>query len=265
MKILFIGDVFGRVGRKILNTNLHKLIEENSIDFTIANGENSAGGLGITLKVKDELFNSGIDVITGGNHTLSKKEIISYLNEDRRLLRPLNYPPGVPGFGMGIYKKNGLKPVCVINLIGRVFMDPVDCPFRTVRREIEQVIKITPIIIVDFHAEATAEKMAMGWYLAGQVSAVIGTHTHVQTADEIILEGGTAYITDVGMTGPFDSVIGIDKRISIEKFLTQMPIHFEPAKNDARLSAVIIDIDDNTGKSISIKRLCIKYNDITND
>src|SRR3972149_939105 len=247
MKVLLVGDIVGKVGRRVLANTLFKVVDQMKIDFSIANCENAAGGFGITREIANEIFNYGIDVLTSGNHIWDKKETVQFIDEDRRILRPANYPEeGVPGSG-------------------RVFMDSLDCPFKVADREIAKVkssklnsseqhngIKVT---IVDMHAEATSEKIAMGWYLDGRVSAVIGTHTHVQTADEKILSGGTAYITDVGMTGPSNSVIGIRKELALEKFLTKMPKKFEMAGGEGQFNGVVIDVDENSGQAKGIKRL----------
>ncbi|MCX7794632.1 MAG: TIGR00282 family metallophosphoesterase [Thermodesulfovibrionales bacterium] len=254
LRVLFIGDIVGRPGRNAVKSLLPGLIEKLRIDFIIANGENAAGGFGITEKVAKELFEQKINVITTGNHVWDKKEDISFIAKEPFILRPFNYPAGVPGHGSIIYTLNGFK-IGVVNLQGRVFMTPVDCPFRTGLIEIERILAETRIIIIDFHAEATSEKMALGYYLDGMVSAVIGTHTHVQTADERILPKGTAYITDVGMTGPVDSIIGIEIPQIIDRFLYQMPKKFEVAKGRSVLSAVLIDIDTKTGLARSIQRL----------
>lgn len=259
MKILFIGDIIGKTGRTAVKALLPSAINQHSIDLVIANGENAAGGFGITEKAAAEIFSSGVHVITSGNHIWDKKEALPYLAKENRIIRPANYPAGVPGYGSVLYTlRNSLK-VGVVNISGRVFMSNMDCPFRTGMAEIKRLQKETKFIIVDFHAEATSEKIAFGYYVDGKVSAVVGTHTHVQTADEKILEAGTAYITDVGMTGPAVSVIGVNKEQIIEKFLVQMPVKFETAKGSGILSAVVIDIDDNTGKSASIQRLQLTH------
>ena len=259
-RILFIGDVIGRSGRVAVGSILSELREElgacNSVPLmVIANGENLAGGLGITPETAKELFSYGVDILTTGNHVWDRKEILSYIDLDERILRPANYPQGAPGRGYTILELEGKPPVAILNLSGRVFMAPLDNPFAAAKDIIPELREKANIIILDFHAEATSEKMAMGWYLDGQVSAVIGTHTHVQTADERILPDHTAYITDVGMTGPIDSIIGTKKDLIIQKFLTQMPVRFEVAKGDVMFSAVIIDVDSATGRAISIKRL----------
>jgi hypothetical protein len=252
MRILFIGDIYGRPGRRIASSVVGEIREKEGIDFVIANGENAAGGFGLTRKVIHKLLSYEIDCITTGNHLWDKKEIIPYLLENHKeVLRPANYPPGVPGFGSYIYDGK----IGVLNLIGRAFLRCVDCPFRVGMNEVKKMKKETRVIIVDFHAETTAEKQALGFYLDGEVSAVIGTHTHVQTADERILPGGTAYITDVGMTGPFNSVIGVKKEKSIQHFLDMIPQHFDTARGDERFNAVIIDVDEKTGRAISITRI----------
>jgi len=268
LKVLFIGDVVGKPGRFATYDFLGKIGTDESpipsltrdyVDFIIANGENSAGGKGITPPIADEFFNNGIDVITGGNHIWSQKEIIEYINREERLLRPLNFPEGVPGRGSGIFLAQEQYKVGVIHICGRVFMHCCDCPFRTVSREIEWMQQHTKIIIIDFHAEATSEKVAMGWFLDGKVSACIGTHTHIPTADERILPNGTAYITDVGMTGPYDSVIGVEKETIINTFQTQMLARHKVAQHDIKLSAVLIDIDPLTGKATDIQRISYQY------
>ncbi len=259
MKILFIGDFVGTLGRASVKALLPVLTDRYRLDLVVANGENAAGGFGITERVAAEIFGYGVHVITSGNHIWDKKEAIPYIAKDNRLLRPLNYPPGVPGSGSLVYTlPSGIK-VAVLNLSGRVFMTSVDCPFRTGIAEIERLREETSLIIVDFHAEATSEKVAFGYFTDGKVSAVVGTHTHVQTADEKILEGGTAYITDVGMTGPAVSVIGIEKEQIIERFLYQIPRKFETAKGDGIFSAVVIEVDEKTGRSSAIQRLQLTY------
>jgi metallophosphoesterase (TIGR00282 family) len=259
MKILFIGDIVGTVGRAAVKALLPALVSRYKIDFVAANGENAAGGFGITEKVATEIFGCGVHVITSGNHIWDKKESVPYVAKENRLIRPVNYPPGVPGYGSVVYTLASGTKVGVVNISGRVFMASIDCPFRVGRREIERIQEETRFIIVDFHAEATSEKIAFGYFIDGQVSAVIGTHTHVQTADEKILSGGTAYITDVGMTGPADSVIGIEKEQIIERFLLQMPKKFETAGGSAVLSAVVVEMDDKTGRSTAIQRLQLTH------
>ncbi|MBF0344291.1 MAG: TIGR00282 family metallophosphoesterase [Nitrospirae bacterium] len=257
MKILVIGDIIGKPGRQLVKTILPELVSKEQIDFVIANGENSAGGFGITEKTANELFNYGVDCITTGNHVWDKKDIIQYISRNERLLRPLNYPPGVPGYGSYIYVLKDKTKVAVINLTGRVFMTSVDCPFRTVLPEVQRLSKETSVIIVDMHGEATSEKLALGYYLDGKVSAVIGTHTHVQTADERILPKKTAYLTDVGMTGPIHSIIGVKVEQIIEKFLLQMPMRYEVAGGECVFSAAIIDINKDNGRAAAIKRLML--------
>lgn len=259
MKLLFIGDIVGKIGRNAVKALLPAIVNKYKIDIVIANGENAAGGFGITETLASEIFGYGVQIITTGNHVWDKKEFIPQISKEDRVLRPLNYPPGVPGYGSLLYSlHDGLK-VAVVNLSGRVFMSNIDCPFRTGLEEVERLSASTSIIIIDFHAEATSEKIAFGYFLDGKVSAVIGTHTHVQTADEKILDGGTAYITDVGMTGPAHSVIGIEVEQIIQRFLTNMPMRFETAKGKGILCAVIIEIDEKTGRSSAIHRLQLTY------
>lgn len=251
MKILLIGDIVGKPGRRIVKELLPIIKQKHNIDFIIANGENIAGGSGVTEKTLDELFyDAGVDVITTGDHIWKKRETQKFIDNYDNLVRPLNYPEGVPGKGSVI--TNG---IAVISLLGRIFMNPIDCPFRIVEKEIEKIKEKTNIIIIDFHAEATSEKIAMGWFLDGRVTAVVGTHTHVQTADERILNKGTAYITDMGMTGSMDSVIGRTKDAVIQKFLTQLPVKFEVATEDVRLNGVLIEIDEKSGKAVNIERI----------
>lgn len=254
MNILFIGDIFGRPGREIVAGHLADLVRARTADLVIANGENAAGGFGITPRLAQELLGRGIDVLTSGNHIWDRKEILEFFPQEPRLLRPANYPSGP---GEGLYQgvtKAGIE-YAVINLQGRVFMANTDCPFRTADRLLEKLPASCKIRIVDMHAEATSEKVTMGWYLDGRVTAVVGTHTHIPTADERVLPGGAAYITDVGMTGPYDSVIGITKETILERFLTQMPARFEAAEKDARLSAVLIQAEPETGRAVRIERL----------
>jgi len=255
LKILYIGDTVANAGRTIVRTHLKELQEQHSIDLTILNCENAAPGNGVTPQMADDFLDWGIDVLTSGNHIWNKKEILPYLNKQSRLLRPANYPPENPGRGVVVVKTRAGEPVAVINLQGRVYMLPIDDPFRCADAQLAALPKNVKAIFVDMHAEATSEKVAMGWYLDGRVSAVIGSHTHIPTADERILPGGTAYQTDAGMTGPFDSVIGVMKEAAIKRFLTQMPERFEPASQDARLNAVVIDVDGETGKARSILRV----------
>lgn len=250
-----VGDVYAESGRTALAKLLPKLRQEHAIDLTVVNIENAAGGFGVTPQIARAcLEGGGVDVLTSGNHIWDKKEIIPYITKENLLLRPANFPAGTPGSGF-ITVKAGPHRVGVLNLMGRVFMHPIDCPFRKADEVVQELRRDTPVVVVDMHAEATSEVMAMGWYLDGRVSAVVGTHRHVQTADERVLPGGTAYITDLGMTGPVDSVIGVDKDLIIQRFLTQMPVRFEPAKGPAALRGVVIAVDPETGRATSIQRL----------
>jgi metallophosphoesterase (TIGR00282 family) len=258
MKILFSGDIVGKPGRLAIRELLPLIIEDYRIEFVIANCENAAAGFGVTRDVVEELYQSRIDVLTSGNHIWDKKEVLEFVEDYETLLRPANYPEGTPGFGSVVMPCASGIHVGVINLAGRVFMRPLDCPFRSAEKEIERLRKKTRIIIVDMHAEATSEKQALGWFLDGRVSAVLGTHTHVQTADEKILPNGTAYITDLGMTGPFDSIIGTRKDAVLERFLLQMPNRFDVAKGDVRLQGVVLEVDMASGKALSIERLSVK-------
>ncbi len=257
MKVLFIGDIVGKPGRRAVREFLSEIIFQYKIDFVIANCENAAAGFGVTRDVVEELYSCHINVLTSGNHIWDKREISEFIEEYETLLRPANYPAGAPGRGSVIRHDMSGTPCAVINVMGRVFMKPIDCPFRAVEREIEKINRYAKIIIVDMHAEATSEKEAMGWFLDGRVSAVIGTHTHVQTADENILPGGTAYITDVGMTGPFNSIIGIRRDAVLERFLMQIPNRFDVAKDDIRLQGVVVDINEKNGKAEGIDRLTV--------
>jgi metallophosphoesterase (TIGR00282 family) len=255
VKILFIGDIIGEPGRKTVARHVPKLVRERGVDCVIANAENAAGGFGITPDVARELFSVGVHVITSGNHIWDKKEIIDYIKDEPRLLRPANYPKGAPGKGSVVVTLASGEKVGVMQLMGRVAMPTLDCPFRVGQHEVEILRREVRTVIVDMHAEATSEKMAMGWFLDGEVSGVFGTHTHVQTADERILPKGTAYLTDVGMVGPTESVIGIKKEIAIEKFLSQMPRRFEVAPGPCVFSAVLFEVDTAMGKALSIERL----------
>ena len=257
VKILFVGDIIGRPGRQALSRELARLVDRYCIDLVIANGENAAGGFGLTTETVKELFDIGVDCITSGNHIWDKKEQVPLVLANPRIVRPANYPDGAVGRGSMIVTTPGGVKVAVLNLEGRIFMKNLECPFRCADREIEALRQETPIIFVDFHAEATSEKAALGWYLDGRVSAVIGTHTHVQTADERILTQGTAYMSDAGMTGSFDSVIGIGKEEAIRKFLTQLPVKFEIPKKDMRLNGVVVCIDETTGRAVSIERVAV--------
>jgi len=260
MRTLFIGDCIGRIGREGIKARLPEIVDFYKIDFIIANGENLAGGFGLTAETAQELYSAGVDVITSGNHIWDKKVALKLLDEDKRILRPANYPPGVPGRGAGVYHKNGFT-VGVLNLIGRVFMDFYDDPFRCADDQLKWLAGETNLIFVDLHAEATSEKQAMGYYLDGRVTAVIGTHTHVQTADERVLEGQTAYITDAGMAGPIDSVIGLNKHEAMQRFFTRIPHRFmEVGKGEGVLSAVVVEADPETGRAKTIARVQSKFN-----
>ncbi|MDD5217651.1 MAG: TIGR00282 family metallophosphoesterase [Candidatus Omnitrophica bacterium] len=262
-RVLVIGDVVGKPGRKACEFYIRRLKSMEKIDFVIANVENVAGGSGITESSARELFQYGVDVMTSGDHIFKKKEVITILKDNHKILRPANYPAGVPGCGgIVVESMSGIK-VGVLNLMGRVFLKPVDCPFEAARRELEGMRKETPVIFVDIHAEATSEKIALGWFLDGRVSAVFGTHTHVQTADEQILPHGTGYITDLGMCGPYRSVIGREVDPVIEHFLTQMPVHMDVATGDVRLAGAIFDIDPETGKTVQVRRVMERIPDGT--
>ena len=257
MKILLIGDIIGEPGRNILARRLSHLIETYEIDFVIGNGENVAGGFGITPELAEELFEMGLAVITTGNHAWDKKEILDFFPREPRLLRPANYPAGVPGHGSYVIETSSGEHLAVLHLMGRAFMPTLDCPFQVAKRELVGLKSRAAAVIVDMHAEATSEKMAMGHYLDGEVTAVIGTHTHVQTADEQILPKGTAYLTDIGMTGPLHSVIGVKKELAIEKFLTGMPRRFEVAAGPTVFCAALVELDARLGKALSIERVRI--------
>lgn len=255
INILFIADIIGKPGLTIVKNVVKQLRAKYQIDFCIANGENGSAGKGLTEKIAQEYFNNGIDVITSGNHIFEKYGVQRLLNTNPKIIRPLNYPFGASGKGSLIATILDTVKIGIINIQGRTFMLPIDCPFRTIKEEINKMRSITPIIVVDFHAEATAEKMAMGWYLNGKVSAVIGTHTHIQTADETILDKGTAYITDVGMTGPYNSVIGMKKEVAIKRFIQQLPERYQPAETDLKFAGAVITIQTEDGKAKDIKRL----------
>jgi metallophosphoesterase (TIGR00282 family) len=254
VNILMVGDVFGDSGRTAVGKLLPRLRQEHAIDFCVVNVENSAGGFGVTPAMARQVLEQGADVLTSGNHIWDKKEIVEYITKENLLLRPANFPVGTPGVGH-VTVKAGPHRVAVLNLMGRVFMHPIDCPFRKADEIVPELRKETPIVLVDMHAEATSESVAMGWYLDGRVSAVVGTHRHVQTADERVLPGGTAYITDLGMTGPTDGVIGVDREVILQRFLSQMPARFEPAKGPAALHGVVIVVDPETGRASDIRRL----------
>ena len=255
MRILFIGDIIGRPGRELVRKGLRPLVEHHGADFVIANAENSAAGFGVTRDIGETLLEYGVDLMTSGNHVWDKKEAIDYIATQPKLLRPANYPAGVPGRGSYVAQTGDGRAVGVINVMGRVFMQAIDDPFTVVLKEIDAVKARTRVIVVDFHAEATSEKIAMGWHLDGKVTLVVGTHTHVQTADERILPNGTAYLTDAGMTGGHDSIIGMEREPALYRFLTGMPSKFEPATGNPRLSGVLVDADDKTGRATSVTRL----------
>jgi len=257
MKVLFIGDIFGEPGRRAVARAAPRLVAQRQIDIVIGNGENAAGGFGITPELAEELFDLGLAVITTGNHAWDKKEILDYFPREPRLLRPANYPDGVPGHGSVVVESAGGEQLGILQLMGRAYMPTLDCPFQVAKKELVALKKRTVAVIVDMHAEATSEKMAMGHYLDGEVVAVVGTHTHVQTADDQILPKGTAYVTDIGMTGPLHSVIGVKKELAIEKFLTGMPRRFEVASGPSVFCAVLLELDARLGKALSIERIRI--------
>lgn len=257
MRILFVADIYARAGRRAAADQIPRLIREHGVDFCIVNGENAAGGFGLTGNIARKLRSYGADVITTGNHVWDRKDFLPFLNNSEFVLRPFNYPAEAPGAGSIVVTSRLGKPVGVLNLQGRTHLPSTNCPFRQGHSEIQRLKRETPIIFVDFHAEATAEKIAMGWYLDGLASAVIGTHTHVQTADERILPKGTAYLTDAGMTGPHDSVIGVRSEIAIQRFLTQVPVRFKPAEYNVKLCGALIDVDDESGRALKIQRLQI--------
>ena len=264
IRLLFIGDIVGKPGRELTRRAIPPLIDRYSLDLVIANVENAAGGFGITRKIGESIREYGVDVMTSGNHIWDKKEVIDYIPTQPRLIRPANYPKGVPGHGHYEATTALGDMVTVINIMGQVFMANLDNPFRIVLETIEKLRNRTPIILVDFHAETTSEKMAMGWYLNGKVTAVVGTHTHVQTADNRVLSNGTAYITDVGMTGPHDSVIGVEKQAALSRFLNGMPARFETATGDPRLNGVVITADSTTGLATDIERISLSVQEIEN-
>jgi metallophosphoesterase (TIGR00282 family) len=262
IRLLFIGDIVGKPGRELVRRGLPGIVDFHRIDLVIANAENAAAGFGITREIGDQLLDWGVDVMTSGNHIWDKKEALDYIGAESRLLRPANYPAGAPGNGSYLARTRDGRSVGVINVMGRVFMLNIDDPFAIVLREIEALKERTRLIFIDFHAEATSEKIAMGWHLDGKVTAVVGTHTHVQTADERILPKGTAYLTDVGMTGPHDSIIGVDIQAALGRFLTALPARFETATDNPRLNAVIIEADEQTGRAIDIERLSLSADDV---
>jgi metallophosphoesterase (TIGR00282 family) len=267
IRVLFLGDVCAEPGRKAVELELAGLRQRLGADFVIANGENAAAGYGITPKLADGLLQAGVGCITTGDHAYDRKEVWEYLGTEPRIIRPLNFPPQAPGRGYGIYEcglasaqgtqgTEGTKAkVAVVNLQGRVFMKPLDCPFRTALAALEEIRRETQVVIVDIHAEATAEKQAMGWFLDGRVSALLGSHTHVQTADEMIMAGGTAYISDVGMCGSFDSVLGMNKDQSLRRMIEQVPVRLNPATGDLRLNGVLVDVEPASGRALAIGRL----------
>jgi len=263
MRLLFIGDIVARPGRDLVRRHLRALARHHEVDLVIANGENAAGGAGITKDIADDFLRDGVDVLTSGNHIWDKREALTYIVNEPRLLRPANYPAAVPGRGRVVTRAARGIPVGVINIMGRVFLANLDDPFAVVKDEIAQVkAEGARIVFVDFHAETTSEKIAMGWFLDGEVTAVIGTHTHVQTADARILPQGTAYLTDVGMTGPHDGVIGMDRTGVLARFTTGVPARFEPASGDPRLHAVLIDADEQSGRATAIRTLSLQASDL---
>ena len=264
IRLLFIGDIVGKPGRELTRRAIPPLIDRYSIDLVVANVENAAGGFGVTREIGESIREYGVDVMTSGNHIWDKKEVIDYIPTQPRLIRPANYPEGTPGHGHYEATTALGDMVTVINIMGQVFMANLDNPFRIVLEAIEKLSNRTPIILVDFHAETTSEKMAMGWHLNGKVTAVVGTHTHVQTADNRVLSDGTAYITDVGMTGPHDSVIGVKKQAALTRFLTGMPARFETATDDPRLKGGVITADSTTGRATDIERISLSVQDIEN-
>ncbi|WP_319541108.1 TIGR00282 family metallophosphoesterase [uncultured Pseudodesulfovibrio sp.] len=252
MRILFLGDIVGIPGRKAIKENLARIREKECIDLVFANGENASGGYGLKAKHAKEFFKAGVDGITGGNHIWKYKDLYSLLESDKRILRPLNYADHLPGTGLRIFEKKGLPPVAVFNIIGRTFMPPIDCPFAAMESALDALPADIPVQIVDFHAEATGEKIAMGYFLEGKVSAVVGTHTHVQTNDAKVLPGGTAYLTDLGMCGAVDSCLGMKPEIILDRYLTGLPRQLEAASGPGVLQGAIFDIEDTTGNAVSI-------------
>ncbi|MGC4081608.1 MAG: TIGR00282 family metallophosphoesterase [Vicinamibacterales bacterium] len=261
-RLLFIGDIVGRPGRDLVRRGVAALRDYHQVDLVIANAENAAAGFGITRDLGEQILDAGVDVMTSGNHIWDKREAIDYIGIEPRLLRPVNFPSGVPGNGSYVARTAAGVNVGVINAMGRVFMLNIDDPFAGVLREIEKVKERARIVFVDFHAEATSEKVAMGWHLDGRVTAVVGTHTHVQTADERILPKGTAYLTDVGMTGPHDSVIGVEVEPALSRFVNAMPTRFETASGNPRLNGVVIDADEQTGRAVDIERVSYSLDEL---
>jgi metallophosphoesterase (TIGR00282 family) len=262
MRILFVGDIFGKPGREVARRAIPALVDQRGIDFVIANVENTAAGFGVTGDIADVILGYGVDAMTSGNHVWDKKEVLEYMPRQPRLLRPANFPAGAPGRGSYLGRTRTGEPIGVLNLMGRVFMAPLDDPFAVALREIENLRAKSRVIFVDFHAEATSEKVAMGWHLDGKVTAVVGTHTHIQTADDRILPKGTAYLTDAGMTGPFDSVIGVSVEPALSRFLNGMPAKFDAATGPARLNAVLVTADPATGRATSIERLNMSASEV---
>ncbi len=262
MRLLFIGDIVGKPGRDCVRTGLSAVIDYHQIDLVIANAENAAGGFGITREIGEQLLDLGVDVMTSGNHIWDKKEALDYIGIEARLLRPANFPSGAPGNGSYLARSRDGRSVGVVNVMGRVFMTPLDDPFVAAERAVATLRERTRVIFVDFHAEATSEKLAMGWHLDGKATAVVGTHTHVQTADERILPKGTAYLTDVGMTGPHDSIIGVEVAPALARFTTAMPQKFETATGNPRLNAVIVDADEQTGRATEIERVSYSLDEL---
>jgi 2',3'-cyclic-nucleotide 2'-phosphodiesterase len=257
-RILFLGDICAKPGRDAVVGMVPRLRSELGADFVIANGENAAGGYGLTPEIAGEILKQGVDCITTGDHFFDKKEIAPTLDAEPRLLRPLNFPDGVPGHGSGVFDCAGGR-IAVVNLLGRVFMKPSDCPFQRVMPELQRLHALTNVIVVDFHAEATAEKISMGWYLDGEVTAVLGTHTHVATADERVLPRGTAYISDVGMCGGMDSVLGMRRDLAIRRMIQNIPLHLEPTRDNLQVCGVLVEVADETGKAVSIRRIARRY------
>jgi metallophosphoesterase (TIGR00282 family) len=258
VRILFVGDIFGHAGRRIVADHLADIRAAQGIDVAIANVENAAAGFGVTPNIAEELFRYGIDVMTSGNHIWDKKEILEYIGREVRLLRPANFPDPAPGSGVYVHRTVSGAKCAVINLMGRVYLANTDCPFRRADRILSELPNDVKVRFIDFHAEVTSEKVAFGWYVDGRVSAAIGTHTHIPTADTRVLPGGTAYQTDCGMTGPYDSVIGVEKELALRRFLTAMPVRMEPAKGSVELHSVIIDVDDASGKATAVRRHTIR-------
>jgi len=258
MNILFVGDIFGHAGRRMVAQHLAEIVQAFAIDLTIANAENAAGGFGITPAIADELLGMGLDVLTSGNHVWDKREIYDYVAREPRLLRPANYVSELPGQGLLVVRAHNGVPCAVMNLQGRTYMPSTDCPFHKADQLIESLDPAVKVSFVDFHAEVTSEKMAMGWHLNGRVSAVIGTHTHIATADTRILSGGTAYQTDAGMTGPYDSIIGVDRQTGLRRFLTGLPIRMDAARGGPELHSVVVEVDEHTGRARSIRRHMVR-------